>query len=160
HIVVERTAGHAVITLNRPEKLNALSSAMKAELIALLDELQRDEQLRVLLLTGAGDKSFCAGTDIRELSELSPAQGEEVSASGQEIAIRIERFPVPVIACVNGIAAGGGFEIILPCHLRIAATTSTFSLPETWLGLMPAYGATQRLAREIGISRAVELMLT
>jgi enoyl-CoA hydratase/carnithine racemase len=133
---------------------------MKTDLLGLLNTLKQDEQLRVVILTGAGDKSFCAGTDIAELSAMSGQLGREVSESGQKLSREFENFPVPVIAAVNGLAAGGGFELLLGCHLRIASTAATFSLPETWLGLMPAYGATQRLVREIGLGHAVEWMLT
>jgi enoyl-CoA hydratase/carnithine racemase len=133
---------------------------MKADLIALLENLHADERLRVIVVTGSGDKAFCAGTDIAELFELSGQQGSEVSESGQKLAHAFENFPVPVIGAVNGLAAGGGFELLLGCHMRIASAAATFSLPETWLGLMPAYGATQRLVREIGLGHAVEWMLT
>ena len=159
-ILFERTDSRAILTLNRPEKLNALTSEMKADLLSFLERLHTDERLRVAILTGSGNKAFCAGTDIRELSELSGQQGREVSESGQKLSREFENFPVPVIAAINGLAAGGGFELLLGCHLRIASTASTFSLPETWLGLMPAYGATQRLVREIGLAHAVEWMLT
>ena len=159
-ILFDRTDSRAILTLNRPEKLNALTSDMKADLVRLLAKLHGDEQLRVIIVTGSGDKAFCAGTDIAELSELADQQGRDVSESGQKVSREFENFPVPVIAAVNGLAAGGGFEILLGCHLRIASTAATFSLPETWLGLMPAYGATQRLVREIGLGHAVEWMLT
>ena len=159
NILFERVAGYALLTLNRPDKLNALTSVMKTDLFDFLETLKYEQQLRAVILTGAGDKSFCAGTDIAELYELS-GQGREVSDSGQKLAREFENFPVPVIAAVNGLAAGGGFELLLGCHLRIASTAATFSLPETWLGLMPAYGATQRLVREIGLGHAVEWMLT
>ena len=160
NVLLERTGGCALVTLNRPDKLNALTSEMKADLLSLLEKLHGDELLRVIVFTGSGDKAFCAGTDIAELSELSDQQGREVSESGQKLSREFETFPVPVIAAVNGLAAGGGFELLLGCHLRIASTAATFSLPETWLGLMPAYGATQRLVREIGLGHAVEWMLT
>ena len=159
NILFERAAGYALLTLNRPDKLNALTSVMKTDLFDFLETLKYEQQLRAVILTGAGDKSFCAGTDIAELYELS-GQGREVSESGQTLAREFENFSVPVIAAVNGLAAGGGFELLLGCHLRIASTAATFSLPETWLGLMPAYGATQRLVREIGLGHAVEWMLT
>ena len=159
-ILFEQIDGRAILTLNRPEKLNALTSEMKADLLSLFERLHTDERLRVVVLTGAGNKAFCAGTDIAELSEMSDQQGHEVSESGQKLSREVENFPVPVIAAVNGLAAGGGFELLLGCHLRIASTAAMFSLPETWLGLMPAYGATQRLVREIGLGHAVEWMLT
>jgi enoyl-CoA hydratase len=160
NILFERAAGYALLTLNRPDKLNALTSVMKTDLFDFLETLKYEQQLRAVILTGAGDKSFCAGTDIAELSEMSGQLGREVSESGQKLSREFENFPVPVIAAVNGLAAGGGFELLLGCHLRIASTAATFSLPETWLGLMPAYGATQRLVREIGLGHAVEWMLT
>lgn len=160
NILLERTVTRAVLTLNRPEKLNALSFQMKEELIEKLEELAQDDQLRVVILTGSGDRAFCAGTDIGELSDLNEFDAIAVSESGQRLCDRIEDFPVPVIACINGIAAGAGFELLLACHLRVASTAASFSLPETWLGLIPGYGGTQRLTREIGVGRAVEWMLT
>jgi enoyl-CoA hydratase len=159
-ILLDKTATRAVLTLNRPAQLNALSSAMKTELNEKLCELENYNQLRVLILTGAGDRAFCAGTDIQELVHLNEIGAAQLSKEGQELCERIENFPVPVIASVNGIAAGGGFELALACHMRIASTMASFSLPETRLGLMPGYGGTQRLSREIGIGRATELMLT
>lgn len=159
-LLFDRTSTRVVLTLNRPAQHNALSSAMKAEFNEKLDALERDEQLRVVILTGTGQKAFCAGTDIQELSGIGEAEALTLSREGQMLCERIEKFPVPVIAAINGIAAGGGFELALACHLRIASTTSTFSLPETRLGLIPGYGGTQRLAREVGVGRATELMLT
>jgi enoyl-CoA hydratase/carnithine racemase len=136
--------------------------------------LEREPNLRAVILTGAGDKAFCAGTDITELAEATGSgqdSGEdrarevedlarEVSERGQALCNQIEHCGVPVIAAINGIAAGGGCELALACHLRIAAVHAQFSLPETKLGLIPGYGGTQRLAREIGNGRAFELMLT
>ena len=159
-ILLDKTASRAVLTLNRPSQHNALSREMKVELNQKLDTLEKDIQLRVLILTGAGEKAFCAGTDIHELSGMEEADALTLSREGQLLCERVERFPVPVVAAVNGIAAGGGFELALACHLRLASTTSSFSLPETRLGLIPGYGGTQRLAREVGVGRATELMLT
>jgi enoyl-CoA hydratase len=159
-ILLDKTATRAVLTLNRPGKLNALSTAMKTELNEKLSELENDNQLRVLILKGAGDRAFCAGTDIQELVDLNKIEAAQFSKEGQELCERLENFPVPVIASVNGIAAGGGFELALACHMRIASTMASFSLPETRLGLIPGYGGTQRLTREIGVGRATELMLT
>ena len=133
---------------------------MKAELNEKLDVLEKDNQLRVVILTGAGDKAFCAGTDIHELAQPGQIEAAALSQEGQKLCERIENFPIPVIASVNGLAAGGGFELALACHLRIASTTASFSLPETRLGLIPGYGGTQRLTRAIGIARSTELMLT
>jgi enoyl-CoA hydratase len=159
-VLCSRKNDVAIIRLNRAEKLNAFSNAMFDELNAVLDELLRHQDLRVLILTGAGERAFCAGTDIAELDGLTEAEAAKLSARGQELCNKLEAFPVPVIAAVNGIAAGGGCELALACHLRIASKRATFSLPETKLGLIPAYGGTQRLPRDIGVARALESMLT
>jgi enoyl-CoA hydratase len=156
----ERREPVAIIRLNRPEKLNALSAEMVSSLSDIFTNLESQRDLRAVILTGTGDKAFCAGTDITELAELDETRALEVSARGQSLCNQIEDCSVPVIAAVNGIAAGGGCELVLACHLRIAATNAQFSLPETKLGIIPAYGGTQRLAREIGEGRALEMMLT
>lgn len=148
----------ALLTLNRPAKRNALSAELFEDLFHKLTDLSIDKNLRVLILTGAGD-AFCAGTDISELTDLTEAQALQVSARGQKLCDSIESFPVPVIAAINGIAAGGGCELALACHLRIGSNNARFSLPETRLGLIPAYGGTQRLSRDIAVARALELML-
>lgn len=157
-LILERTPSYAIIRLNRPEKLNALSREMLEALNAEVGKLEPDQQLRSLILTGEGERAFCTGTDISELNR--GGDGSEISHRGQELCNRIENFPVPVIAAINGIAAGGGLELALACHLRIASTEATFSLPETQLGLMPGYGGTQRLTRELGVGRGLEMMLT
>ena len=157
HISFERQVTHAILRLNRPDKLNSLSSGMFDALNEHLTELESDEELRVLIITGEGEQAFCAGTDIGELSE---SDASAISERGQRLCNRIENFSVPVIAAINGIAAGGGLELALACHLRIASTGATFSLPETKLGLIPGYGGTQRLTRELGVGPAVEMMLT
>jgi enoyl-CoA hydratase len=130
----------------------ALSDAFKS--------LDSETQLRALILTGAGEKAFCAGTDIAELTALDKGSAREVSEHGQALCNQIESLGVPVIAAINGIAAGGGCELALACHIRIASPNAAFSLPETKLGILPGYGGTQRLAREIGKGRALEMMLT
>jgi enoyl-CoA hydratase len=157
-IIHERNSGILTLRLDRPSKRNALSRELLDELSQTLSKLESDHDLRVLVLTGAGD-AFCAGTDISELADLTQAEAGEVSSRGQKICDQIESFPVPVIAAINGVAAGGGCELALACHLRIASTSATFSLPETRLGLMPAYGGTQRLSRDIAVARALEMML-
>jgi len=159
-ILFEQTGGVAVIRLNRPEKLNSLSWEMIRELSETFLQLEGDDDLRAVILTAAGDVAFCSGTDISELAELSEAEAIEVAAHGQRLCDQIEAFPVPVIAALNGIAAGSGCELTLACHLRIASSDATFSLHETKLGLIPSYGGTPRLAREAGTSRALEIMLT
>src|SRR5262249_32344369 len=150
----------STIRLNRPEKLNALSAEMVRELHLQLTTLETDQELRALILTGEGERAFCAGTDIMELASKTESAAIELSARGQKLCEHTENFPVPVIAAIEGIAAGGGLELALACHLRVAATTASFSLPEVKLGLIPAYGGTQRLAREVGQGRAVEMLLT
>jgi enoyl-CoA hydratase len=159
-ILYERIAGLAIIRLNRPENLNALTSEIFAALRERLNQLQIDESLRVLILTGSGDKAFCAGIDIGALVDRPESEARKISKRGQNVCAQLENFPVPVVAAVNGIAAGGGCELALACHLRIASSSATFSLPETKLGLIPGYGGTQRLSREFGHGRAIEMMLT
>jgi len=158
-ILFERHKQVAIISLNRPEKRNALSREMIAELADIFTSIKQQSDLRAIILTGAGD-AFCAGTDISELTVLDNERAREVSERGQSLCHQIETCGVPVIAAVNGIAAGGGCELALACHLRIGAADAQFSLPETKLGIIPAYGGTQRLPREIGEGRALELMLT
>ena len=156
----ERRESFAIVRLNRPEKFNALSREMILNLSEVFTNLKSQSDLRTIILTGAGDRSFCAGTDISELAELDKDRAREVSERGQALCNQIESYGVPVIAAVNGIAAGGGCELALACHLRIASANAQFSLPETKLGIIPGYGGTQRLAREIGHGRALEIMLT
>jgi enoyl-CoA hydratase len=159
-ILDERLESFTIIRLNRPEKLNALSSEMITALADRFNTIEDEANLRAIILTGNGNKAFCAGTDISELAGLDSEGAREVSARGQALCNLIENSRVPVIAAVNGIAAGGGCELALACHIRIAANHAQFSLPETRLGIIPAYGGTQRLAREIGHGRALEMMLT
>jgi len=162
-IIQERRDQIAIISLNRPDKFNALTREMILALSEIFTNLESQPDLRVIILTGVGDRSFCAGTDITELTmvaELDKDRAREVSERGQELCNEIESCGVPVIAAVNGIAAGGGCELALACHIRIASANAWFSLPETKLGIIPGYGGTQRLAREIGYGRALEMMLT
>lgn len=159
-VIIERHDSVAIIRLNRPEKLNALSREMILALSDAFKSLDNETQLRVIILTGAGEKAFSAGTDIAELTGLDKESAREVSERGQALCNQIESFGVPVIAAINGIAAGGGCELALACHIRISSPNATFSLPETKLGILPGYGGTQRLAREIGKGRALEMMLT
>ena len=158
-ILLERRDAVAIIRLNRPQKLNALSRAMLQYLSDALKQLERKSDLRSVILTGSGD-AFCAGTDINELADLDQSEARAASELGQSVCNQIENFPVPMIAAINGLAAGGGCELALACHLRIASRNAQFTLPEIKLGVIPAYGGTQRLPREIGIARALELMLT
>jgi enoyl-CoA hydratase len=156
-VLSERNDGVVILRLNRPEKLNALSNEMIRELSDKLKQLESDVELRVVILTAEGDRAFCAGTDTDGLSE---AAAIEVSERGQKLRGQIESFPVPVIAAINGLAAGAGCELALACHLRVASSGATFSLPETKLGCIPDYGGTQRLPRKLGEGRVLEMMLT
>jgi enoyl-CoA hydratase len=152
--------GIAVITVNRPDKLNALNAGT----IRLLDDIVRDvaadDSVRAVVLTGAGEKAFVAGADIAELSKMGPIDGVAVSRAGQDTFRMLERLPKPVIAAVNGFALGGGLELALACHVRIASSKAKFGLPEVKLGIIPGYGGTVRLPRLVGRGRALELMLT
>jgi len=159
-ILLERRDAIAIVRLNRPEKLNALSRAVLEDLSDAFRQLERQSDLRAVILTGSGEVAFCAGTDINELPQLNQNEAHAVSERGQAFCNQIENCPVPVIAAINGIAAGGGCELALACHLRIASTNAQFTLPETKLGMIPAYGGTQRLPREIGYGRALEMMFT
>ena len=159
-VLLERRDAIAIIRLNRPEKLNALSRAMLEDLSDAFQHFEKQTDLRAVILTGAGEAAFCAGTDINELAGLDQNEARAASERGQAVCNQIENCPVPVIAAVNGIAAGGGCELALACHLRIASTNAQFTLPEIKLGVIPGYGGTQRLPREIGYGRALEVMLT
>ncbi len=159
-VITKRSDSFEIIRLNRPDKFNALSREMILALNDIFTNIESQPDLRVVILTGAGDKAFCAGTDITELTGLDEDRARDVSARSQALCNQIERCRVPVIAAVNGIAAGGGCELALACHVRIASPNASFSLPETKLGIIPGYGGTQRLAREIGRGRALEIVLT
>src|SRR5437899_754444 len=159
-IKLELRESWALITFSRPEKLNALSRFMKQELEHILNELKTNSDVHAVILTGEGERAFCAGTDIADLAILNEQNAKEFARQGQQLGERLEYFPVPVIAAINGIAAGGGTELALGCHLRIASKNARFSLPELKLGIIPGYGGTQRLMRVIGEARALELMLT
>ncbi|HEX8709766.1 MAG TPA: enoyl-CoA hydratase-related protein [Pyrinomonadaceae bacterium] len=158
-IIFESQGQIAFVRLNRPEKLNALSRGMLAELRAAFERIRGERAIRAVILAGEGGRAFSAGTDIGELAGLDAEQAAGVSSGGQEVCELIEGCGVPVIAAVEGVAAGGGCELALACHMRIASTRARFSLPETRLGLIPAYGGTQRLARIVGSGRAFEMML-
>jgi enoyl-CoA hydratase len=148
------------VTINRPDKLNALNAQAKTELHSLFTEIKNDDAVDIVILTGAGDKAFVAGTDIKELTVLNAATGKEFSSKGQEVFDLIENLGKPVIAAVNGYALGGGCELALACHIRFASENAKFGQPEVSLGIIPGYGGTQRLARLVGRGRAMELILT
>jgi enoyl-CoA hydratase/carnithine racemase len=148
------------VTINRPDKLNALNAKAKAELKELFTDLKSDGGVDVVILTGAGEKAFVAGTDIKELTTLDPESGKKFSEGGQAVFNAIENLGKPVIAAVNGYALGGGCELALACTVRIAAENAKFGQPEVNLGIIPGYGGTQRLARLVGKGKAMELVLT
>ncbi|AWM33744.1 enoyl-CoA hydratase/isomerase family protein [Hymenobacter nivis] len=152
--------GVLTLTVNRPAKLNALNAATIAELDAAAQHALADPAVRAILLTGSGEKAFVAGADIAELAALTAVQAAGASAYGQRVFAQFERSPKPVVAAVNGFALGGGCELAMACHLRVAADTARFGLPEVSLGLLPGYGGTQRLPQLVGKAKALELMLT
>jgi enoyl-CoA hydratase len=160
NLVVEKRDAVAVVTVNRPEKLNALNDAVMEELDAAFAALGADEAVRGVILTGAGEKAFVAGADIGELSAQSPVGGRQKSSRGQGVLDRIERLGKPVVAAVNGFALGGGCELALACHVRVASENARLGTPEVKLGLMCGYGGTQRLSRVVGKGRALELLLS
>jgi enoyl-CoA hydratase len=159
-ILQERRDSIAIIRLNCPAKHNALSREMIVGLSDAFEQLEKQTDVRAVILTGSGERAFCAGTDISELATLTEEVAFETSKRGQDVCERIERGHVPVIAAINGVAAGGGVELALASHIRLASNNAQFSLPEAKLGVIPGYGGTQRLAREIGKARALEMMLT
>ncbi len=152
--------GIALLIINRPEKLNALNAQVLGDLGDALTHVEESEKIRLLIITGSGDKAFVAGADIKELSTLNRQSGERVSSEGQYLFNRIENLSKPVIALVNGYALGGGAELAMACHLRIGTENAVFGLPEVSLGLIPGYGGTQRLPQLVGKAKAMEMILT
>ena len=146
-----------IITINRPKALNALNSAVLDELDKTLDAVDQ-EAIRCLILTGAGEKSFVAGADIGEMSTLTKAEGEAFCKKGNDVFRKLETFPIPVIAAVNGFALGGGCEISMSCDIRICSENAVFGQPEVGLGITPGFGGTQRLARIVGTGKAKEMI--
>ena len=160
NIKVETREGVAIVAVNRPDKLNALNDRTVEELDAAFAAIGSDPQVRGAILTGAGEKAFVAGADIAELSTQSPVDGKERSIRGQKVLDRIENLGKPVIAAVNGFALGGGCELALACHVRVAAENAKLGTPEVKLGIMCGYAGTQRLPRLVGKGRALEMLLT
>jgi enoyl-CoA hydratase len=148
------------ITINRPDKLNAINRTVMGELDEVVSEVYANKEIRGALLTGAGPKAFVAGADISEFLGLSREQGQTLSAKGHGIFMRIENSPKPILAAVNGFALGGGCELAMACHFRLCSPNARFGQPEVNLGLIPGYGGTQRLPQLVGKARALELMLT
>ena len=152
--------GHVgIVTMNRPEALNALSSAVFADLSKALDQVERDEEVYVVIITGAG-RAFVAGADIGEMAHMNVEEGLSFSELGNSLLMRVDMFPKPTIAAVNGFALGGGCELSLACDIRIASEKAKFGQPEVGLGIIPGFGGTQRMARIIGTGPAMELIFT
>lgn len=152
--------GIFTITINRPDKLNAINRQVMTDLDAVLHEVEENDEIKSVIITGSGTKAFVAGADISEFTGLNSGEGMDLARRGQNIFNRIEGNKKPVIAAVNGFALGGGCELAMACHFRIAAEGARFGQPEVNLGLIPGYGGTQRLVQLIGKGRAIELLLT
>lgn len=161
NILLEHEKGIATIFINRPEKLNALNRATIQELHDSLKLADENPDVRVIIITGSGEKAFVAGADIAEFAHFSAEEGTQLAAKGQQILFDfIENLKTPVIAAINGFALGGGLELAMACHFRIASDNAKMGLPETSLGVIPGYGGTQRLAQLVGKGRAMEMILT
>jgi len=159
-LLAEKNEPIGLITLNRPEVLNALNRQMLAELSAAMDDVRSDASIRGIILTGSGSKAFAAGSDMTELSQMTPAEAKIMASEGQALMDRIENLGKPVIAALNGYALGAGCELALACTMRIAAEQARFNLPEVRMGLIPSFGGTQRLPRLIGKGPALQMILS
>ncbi len=161
NILTKKESGIGYITINRPKQLNALNKQTIEELHSALKKFNNDTEVRVIILTGSGEKAFVAGADIKEFMNFNSEQGRELAAKGQELLFDfVENMETPVIAAVNGFALGGGLELALASHIRIASENAKVGLPEVSLGVIPGYGGTQRLAQIVGKGRAMEMILT
>jgi enoyl-CoA hydratase len=160
NVKAESRDGVLIVTVDRPKVLNALNDQTVGEIERVFLEARADESVRAIILTGGGEKAFIAGADIGELSKMTPLTGKDVARRGQQVLNTIERMPKPVIAAINGFALGGGCEIALACHIRIASEKAKIGLPEVTLGIIPGYGGTQRMARLLGKGKALEMILT
>ena len=158
-VTLEKKGAVGIITMNRPEALNALNEEVLRELDAVLDQVEADEELLVAVVTGAG-RSFVAGADIGQMSTLTAVEGKRFGAYGNSVFLKLENLTKPTIAAVNGFALGGGCELSMACDIRVASEKAKFGQPEVGLGITPGFGGTQRLARIVGLSNAMELILT
>lgn len=160
NVILEKEDHLAIVTINRPKALNALNSETLNDLNLVLDDLEKDNNIYAVILTGAGDKSFVAGADIAEMKDLNEEQGKEFGTLGNNVFRRLEDLNKPVIAAISGFALGGGCEISMACDIRIASEKAVFGQPEVGLGITPGFGGTQRLARIVGLGKAKELIYT
>ena len=159
-IIFQKEGAVGIIKFNRPKALNAINPQVNADMHHALDEIERDSSIKVLVLTGEGEKAFIAGADIAYMAKLSPLEARKWSEEGHALGFRFESFPIPIIACVNGFALGGGVEMAMACDFIYASETAKFGQPEINLGLIPGYGGTQRLSRLVGKAIAKELCMT
>lgn len=161
NILVDQKDGLATITINRPKKLNALNRATIEDLNSVLCQLENDNNTKVIIITGSGEKAFVAGADISEFAHFSVEDGGRLAAKGQKLLFDlVANFPKPVIAAVNGFALGGGLELAMSCHFRVASDNARMGLPEVSLGVIPGYGGTQRLPQLVGKGKAMEIIMT
>lgn len=161
NLLIHQNNGVCTITINRPNKLNALNKETIQELHNAIQEANLDKQLKVIILTGSGEKAFVAGADISEFAHFDVKNGAKLAQKGQELLFDlVENLPTPVIAAVNGFALGGGLELAMACHFRVASSNAKMGLPEVSLGVIPGYGGTQRLPQLIGKGRAMEMIMT
>jgi enoyl-CoA hydratase len=159
-LLTQLTDGIYTITINRPDKLNALNQDVLKALDTELDNIYSNPDIRTVIITGSGAKAFVAGADISEFNQMNAEQSRQMAKRGQDLFFRIERSPKPIVACVNGFALGGGCELAMSCHFRIASPNAIFGQPEVNLGILPGYGGTQRLVQLIGKGRAMELLMS
>ncbi len=161
NIYIEEENHIGIVTINRPKKLNALNRRTIEELHVAFQELDDDKEIKVIIITGSGEKAFVAGADISEFADFSVEEGKQLAAEGQrKLFDLVENLSTPVIAAINGFALGGGLELAMACHFRVASTNAKMGLPEVSLGVIPGYGGTQRLPQLIGKGRAMELIMT
>ncbi len=160
YLIYEKAEGIAIITINRPEARNAVNKEIMVEALEALEDIKSDEGVRVVILTGAGEKAFSSGADIKAIREMSPPQAKEFSKIGQKLCSSLQNLEKPVIAAINGYALGGGLELAMACDLRIASEDARIGQTETNIGLIPGWGGTQMLPRLIGVTKAKELIFT
>ena len=159
-VTTSKSDSICTIKINRPDKLNAMNMDVAKELVTIFENLGRDDSVKVIILTGEGDKAFSAGADIEYMSKISPDESEEYAKLGQQVTATVENVKQPTIAAINGFALGGGCELAMSCDIRIAADTAKMGQPEVTIGIPPGWGGTQRLMRIVGIAKAKELVYT